>query len=71
MVDFQFLDNEEKLIAMKNSNTVILTYGNRGRLDMAETVQAGTAVLWTYRRGHTEWTYRRGVCRCPYVGGIE
>ena len=45
VVDFQFPDNELKLMAMRSSNTLMLTYGNRGRTDMAGTVQAGTAVL--------------------------
>ena len=27
LVDFQFLDNEEKLMTMRNSNTVMPTYG--------------------------------------------
>ena len=49
---FQLLDSGEKPMAMEKSDTVMPTCSNPGRLDMADTAEAGTDVLSRCLNGH-------------------
>ena len=51
-VVFQFLDSGETPMAMENSDTVMPTYRNPGRLDKADTAEAGTDVPLRGLNGH-------------------
>ena len=56
-VVFHFLDSAEKPMAMENSDTVMPTCRNRGRLDMADTAEAGTDVPSRGLNGHVAEGY--------------
>ena len=51
---FQFLDSEETPMAIEKSDTVMPTYRNPVRLDIADTAEAGTDVLSRGLNGRVE-----------------
>ena len=59
-VVFQFPDNEELLMTMEKSDTVMLTFAIH---------VACILLVLLYYRGPV-WTSRRGVCGCSNCGGI-
>ena len=56
-VVFQLLDSGEKPMDMENSDKVTPTFRNPGRLDMADTAEAGTDVPSTRLNGHVAQGY--------------
>ena len=56
-VVFQFQDSGEKPMVMENSDTVMLTCWNLGRLDMADTAETGTDVPSRGLNGHVAEGY--------------
>ena len=52
-------------MAMENSDTVMPTYRNPGRLAMADNTEAGTDVLWRDPNGYGMWLY---ICRQNWQG---
>ena len=54
---FQLLDSGEKPMAMENSDTVMPACRNPGRLDMADTAEAGTDVPSRGLNGHVDEGY--------------
>ena len=49
---FQIIDSGEKPMTVENSDTVMPTYRNPGRMDMADTAETGTDLLWRGLNGH-------------------
>ena len=61
----EYLDSEETPMTMENSDTVMPTYRNPGRLAMADNTEAGTDVLWRDPNGYGMWLY---LCRRNWRG---